>query len=201
VRDGHVGVSGGSFLEFDVDTAAVAHLSGGQFNMLRVNGGTANVSGGQFTGRVICNLGGRLHLLAESFKIDGVALTPAITGTPPISGARISGRWFDGSEFDFPLNEVQHLVLSWHRPGDYTVDNVVDGRDFLFWQQTLTYFQYYGSMNLEIWKHRFGLTGPTSAAAGAAVPEPATGMGLAILVGAALGARRSVRRRGAAGGI
>lgn len=103
--------------------------------------------------------GGRLSLLQGIVPSEGM-LTFAVTG---FSDDDFVGNHSEGADYE--------LKLTFGALGDFDQDGDVDGNDFLVWQRNP------GVGNLADWQAQFGT--PLTAAA-TPVPEPTTGMLLAV---------------------
>ncbi|MDC0935312.1 VCBS repeat-containing protein [Pirellulales bacterium] len=120
-------------------------------------------------------------------------------------GSFLQHGYADGS-----LIDVQSLAeLTAVASGDYNMDGVVDGADFVVWQRSLGQQitdgtgadgdgdGIVGPGDLQVWQSRYGettgaLVGGQSS--GQPVPEPSAAMLLASLCGAVLGIRKAIRR-------
>jgi hypothetical protein len=121
-------------------------------------------------------------------------------------GPRINGDTRDAIEAAIP-NRFEYFdgltFSAFPQPlfGDYNGDSIVDGGDFLVWQQQLSSDYYLNNSgdesddsaavvdgaDYDLWRSRFGQTPDTSAAAAAsaAVPEPSTLLLLTLTTAAA----------------
>lgn len=77
-------------------------------------------------------------------------------------------------------------------PGDFNLDDIVDGGDYLLWQQGLG--MTYRSSDLNLWRANFGRANAASAAT-IAVPEPAASLGVLTALSASLLLTRRSHRR------
>jgi hypothetical protein len=134
---------------------------------------------------------------AQTGLADLSALYAAIGGAPT---------WTLDLDVDgaMTLADVETFVTKILRTskGDFNLDRVVDGADYLVWQRGLSGGSRFeqGDANLDgmvngadlaVWQSSFGAVGPIVAtAAAAAVPEPATGA-LALWAMATIGRRRA----------
>ncbi len=99
--------------------------------------------------------------------------------------------FFDISSDDFASAVGGEVVATRPWTGDFNLDGIVDGADFLVYQQGIGTL--YDAVDLSIWKQNYGMIVPIPLGAGlAAVPEPGTCV-LALMIG--LVSLRSTRRR------
>jgi hypothetical protein len=107
------------------------------------------------------------------------------------------------NQWDTSPDNYYDIRLSPIVPGEFDYDGVVDGNDFLVWQQSLgstTSLAADGNddgvvdgADLAIWQEHFGAGGGSAVASNASVPEPA-GLALAALGLAVLAGGKRVRR-------
>ncbi|MCH8840046.1 MAG: hypothetical protein IH831_05090, partial [Planctomycetes bacterium] len=203
--DSVVNISGGTVGErFGVNGESVVNISGGTVGKeFRVFGGNVvNISGGTVGEEFFASSGSKVNLFGTVFFLNGVNITDWLFPNVPVRindrDVALSGLLADGSPFIFDLNSTDVPfedffdlaarltinLVSGILPGDYNLDGIVDGEDFLLWQRDPSV----GS--LAVWEANYGMVAPLSANS-AAVPEPTTSaLALAALC-LAIGRRHS----------
>jgi hypothetical protein len=145
--------------------------SAGQFDLISVVGDVA------LDGTLVVSLvNGFVPSVSNAFEV--------VTATGNVAGTFDTLQLPDG--FNWKVLYNQHdLQLVVGNPGDFNLDNVVDGADYVVWRKNGL-----APLNYNAWRTHFGQTyGSGAGIDGGAVPEPAA-VGLIWLVACCLVARR-----------
>ena len=104
---GLMNVSGGTFQNLLVYAGGEANVSGGTGVVIGLEGGIVNLTGGDIGElQIFANHGSQLNVHGDDFRLDGAPISnvnPGEAFSLNQPGARLSGRFPDGTPFDFEL--------------------------------------------------------------------------------------------------